>query len=1038
MSSANYRDRLFELLPQLYHVWDQGDGSLKAFLEAVGETLDDMERNVSDLYADSFIETCHEWVVPYLGRLIGAKLIESDGNRNRQEVMKTIRWRKRKGTLAALEELAAEVTGWGAKAAEFFEQLGWSQNLNHLKRDHLQTPDLRDHQALFRLGSAANQLLHTVDVRTPCSRQGWFQIKNIGFFLSTAALSTYRKVPMRRVFGQPYRFTLEPKRFPVNLFDGSSSFPLTQTTPPGERFDGFGLGRTVDVYSRGVLAATPEMPLWTGSPAVAPPDPALLDLKDQDGLLPVDWRLVGGEPLEYTITPLVLYESAGKAKLKALGHLELWTDPLHYVRVFDGSNETDGRLVIRVTPQAGYNRSFPAMVLKLVSHRESFEVFAGVGDRQRGIARDRLYCCLPQCSPPSGESGQFVIDRYGSAYHYTHDGSRAKPDDEALFDFTKLARPAEGVVYPSRELSASVLPAPPVYSLARKRALQIVDRGQFLTAAAPPEGWVVKAWNRDNQPGGGVLRLLSAIGIKSLSNRPYRSVIEDHPCEKPGHLILSLHRQDAGWIPEMEVVVTDERGRSLLVYLPQVDDLNRDGAFFYVAEDGASYRVTAEAIPGGLLVRSTPEVGPDGAFNGVHLAKYSAGQVLPIEGQSPIRQRMAVRCDMEEKVVVRPGLLAIDPALGYVAFAKGERPRMPLTAGYHHGLSAYLGAGGYFHNWDTVNEERLIRVAKRSAPDGFRHLRPPAEGIVSKVRVFGTLLEALNEAVARAASTPADTAPLVIQIEDSAIYSETITLDDPLPCGLIVRAAEFERPLWRGRLIWNGSEAVVTPLLAFQGLTFTGTPRIRTGRFKAIRFKDCTLLDNLMILRAVKGEEDRYAGLSLERCLLRGRISIYNHCEISVADSALDPPEDYALAAKHSEVKIERSTVLSKVKVQVLYASESIFMKKVVALNPQKGCVRYCRVREAGDALPHTYKCTHAPVTFCSNLPWRSSYLKLKRICAEPATQWAENGGEIGVYHQANYTLKQKNLMLKFQEYLPVGLTPVLIDVGCEEERKIS
>ncbi len=1030
MKSSNYRDRLFELLPQLYHVYDQGDGSLKAFLAAIGETLDDMEQNISELYGDSFIESCHDWVVPYIGQLIGARLIESEGSRSRQEVMKTIHWRKRKGTLGALEDLAREITGWGVQAAEFFEQIGWSQNLNHIKPDHLQSPDMRDEKALFFLGSAENKILHSVDLRKPCGRKGWFQIKNLGFFLSTATLSHYRKVPMRRIFGSPYRFNVEPKRFPVDLFDGESYFPLARTVAPKERFSRFGTGQTVDVFSRGILTATPEMPKWTGSPAVAPTDPSLLDLKNHDGLLPVDWRVGGGEPLKYTLTPMVLFESAGKAKLKDLGHLDLSTSPLLYSRVYDGSKKTRGRLVIKVVPHTGYNRPFPGMVLKLQGHKQEYQVFEGTGDRQRGIYKDRAYVYLPGFCP-HGESS-FAIDRYGTTYSYQHDGTRAQPDDAALFDFTKVARATEGVVYPSRQLTAATQPTRPVYSLARRRALLAVDRGQFLTPSAPAEGWVVKAWNRDNQPGGGVLRLLSAIGITSVADAPRRTALEDHACEAPGHLLVSLHRETLGWVPEMEIIVTDERGDALIVHLPQVDDLDDDGAFFYVAEDGATYRVNAETIPGGLLVRRGPDAGPDGAFNSDLLARYSAGQVLPIAGKTPIQHRIPVRCDLSETAEVQPGIMAIDPMIGRVAFAKGERPRMPLVASYYHGLSAHLGAGPYFHDWEAADEERIIRVSKRAAPDGCRHVRPPAEGVVSKFTIFPTIESAVTEAIARSAGEAPGASPWVVQIEDSQIYTETFTVTEALPGGLIIRAAQFQFPVWRGRVIWDAPDTSLTPVLAFQGLVLGHTPRIRTGRFGKVLFKDCTLLRNLLILAGVQGEEDRYPALTLDNCIVRGRASIYSHFTLRVTNSAFDTAGIYALAAGRAQAEIERCTVLGRVRVKTLQASESIFMAVVTAINPQEGCIRYSRVVPWGNTLPRSYRCISDSVTFCGNIPWRSDYLKLKRTCNDPATHWAENGGEIGVYHQADYTLKEKNLAIKFEEYLPVGLTPVLIDVGCE------
>ncbi|MCP3901037.1 MAG: hypothetical protein GY707_15135, partial [Desulfobacteraceae bacterium] len=58
MKSYNYKQQLFDLLPQLYHIWDKDNGSLKAFIESLGETLDDMEQNISELHKDSFIESC--------------------------------------------------------------------------------------------------------------------------------------------------------------------------------------------------------------------------------------------------------------------------------------------------------------------------------------------------------------------------------------------------------------------------------------------------------------------------------------------------------------------------------------------------------------------------------------------------------------------------------------------------------------------------------------------------------------------------------------------------------------------------------------------------------------------------------------------------------------------------------------------------------------------------------------------------------------------------------------------------------------------
>jgi len=1033
LKTSDYKSGLFELLPQLYHIYDEGNGSLKAFLEAVGETLDDMERNIRELNGDSFIESCNDWVVPYLGQLIGAKLLDVDGNRNRQEVMKTIRWRKRKGNLAALEELAGEITGWGARAAEFFEQTGWSQNLNHLKLDHAQAPDLRDHKALFRLETADNRLLHTIDLRTPCGRKGWFQTRNIGFFLSPTTLSHYRKIPLLRAAGHPREFTLEPKRFPVELFDNASRFPLANVVAPGERIDTFGTGQSVDIFSQGILTATPEMPKWTGSPEAAAPDAALLNLKDDDGVLPVDWRVEGGEPLEYIITPLVLFEESGAAKLTELGHIDLSGSPLKFIKTYHGGPKVNGRLLLRITPKAGFDRAFPAMSLRLQSESRTCEVFAGLGDRQRGIYQDRIYCYLPGFCPAGGGSRDVIIDRYGSAYQYTHDGTKEQPSDNALYDFSKLARATEGTVYPSRKLTASTTPFRPIYSLAKTRPIQVVDRGQFPTSGAPGAGWTIKAWNRDNQPGGGVLRLLSVVRATSMGDKIYAAAVEDHAIAAPGHLVLSLHHPSRGRVPEMELVLTDERGTAILVYLPQIDNHESAGAFFYVADDGATYRVNGDPITGGLVVLRPPQSGPGGAFNEEFLGRYSAGQVLPIEGRSPIQQRIAVQCDLSKKIEVQAGLLAIDPTTGRIKFPKGERPKMPLAASYYHGLSSSLGAGPCFHGWEQTEERRLIRVSKKASPDGTRHLRPPKEGIVSNVTIFSSIEEGIREAISRSTHS-AGGGPFIVRIEDSELYSENITIAAPAASGLIIRAAEFQRPRWQGSVIWQCPDTVFMDILSFQGLLITRTPEIKSARIGELVFQDCTLLSERLILNDVKGREDRYPKLTIDNCIIRDRISIHCPCDITITNSALDPDDTSteALVSNESPVRLERCTVTGEVRVKELFASESIFMKTVLVVDPQKGCVRYCRINESGDTLPVTYNFTKEPVTFCGDLPWKSNYLKLKRTCGQDVCSWAENGGELGVYHQAEYTLKMKNLMLKFEEYLPAGLTPVLIDTGCD------
>ncbi len=189
---------LYELLPALYRLEDIERGyPLRGLLDIITEQVDITKQNIDGLWDDYFVETCADWVIPYIGDLVGNNPLHEVAQRRRVDVAKTIYYRRRKGTLAMLEELARDVTGWGAHAVAFFELLGWTQNLNHLRSqlapnpwnrdpsavDRVGTVYLRNLDGLDRLGGPFDVITHSVDVRPLCHLKGWYNIRNIGFFL---------------------------------------------------------------------------------------------------------------------------------------------------------------------------------------------------------------------------------------------------------------------------------------------------------------------------------------------------------------------------------------------------------------------------------------------------------------------------------------------------------------------------------------------------------------------------------------------------------------------------------------------------------------------------------------------------------------------------------------------------------------------------------------------------------------------------------------------------------------------------------------
>lgn len=250
--STTNPDRLYELLPAMHQIADtENGGQLRALLALINQQADEVGADVLQLWDDFFIETSQRWVIPYIGDLVGniplvdpdvraaAKTAEMlftdlDGPdlattnpvRIRADVARTIHYRRRKGTPAMLEELAGDVTGWGAKVVEFFQLLDWNQHLEHVRLGCAGCPDLRSVERDDRIGGPWDEATRTVDVRAINEWDGWYGIRNIGFFLWRLRAMPRTDVVPRPIGGSTWRFTFSPLGLDMPLFsagDGALS-----------------------------------------------------------------------------------------------------------------------------------------------------------------------------------------------------------------------------------------------------------------------------------------------------------------------------------------------------------------------------------------------------------------------------------------------------------------------------------------------------------------------------------------------------------------------------------------------------------------------------------------------------------------------------------------------------------------------------------------------------------------------------------------------------------------------------------------------
>lgn len=252
-------DKLYGLLPAVIRARDAAGGEPLRALLAIAETAADaIDADIGQVGRDAFIETCEPWAIPYIGDLIGTTPLFDESRvvdaatatalfpdlvgpdltppvalRGRADVGKTIFYRRRKGTLPMLEQLARDVTGWAAHTVATFELLAWTQWVrNHVRPEALGTPDLRSPERCGRIDGPFDFAMHTVDVRTPVQDPmldagrggGRFGIPDIMFTLWRLTAFRLERVAARRLGGPgDVRFHFSPLGQSAPLFSRAIS-----------------------------------------------------------------------------------------------------------------------------------------------------------------------------------------------------------------------------------------------------------------------------------------------------------------------------------------------------------------------------------------------------------------------------------------------------------------------------------------------------------------------------------------------------------------------------------------------------------------------------------------------------------------------------------------------------------------------------------------------------------------------------------------------------------------------------------------------
>ncbi|MEU6657783.1 hypothetical protein [Streptomyces sp. NPDC046821] len=384
------------------------------------------------------------------------------------------------------------------------------------------------------------------------------------------------------------------------------------------------------------------------------------------------------------------------------------------------------------------------------------------------------------------------------------------------------------------------------------------------------------------------------------------------------------------------------------------------------------------------------------------------------------------------------GQVAVDPELGRIAFGARSAPRQGVWVDYHYASAADMGGGEY-------PRDRVER------PDATVYRVGPGE----TYRQIMDAYRAWQHDRRSGASGPDG----IVEITHSGAYQEQLDFDLDPGDRFELRAAEGTRPVIR-LLDWysNRPDALNIravsedcapadrPRLVLDGLLVAGRGINVTGPMGAVVVRHSTLVPGWSLEPECDPHSPDEPSIVLERTTARlqiedsvlGTVEVIGDevsedpLDIHLRDSILDAtgPDREALSAPdcrhaHAVLHVHRSTVIGEVHTHaVRIAENSIFTGKLHVARRGIGCMRFSYV-PVGSRTPRRYRClpdaADVRPLFTSErygTPW---YGLLADRCPEEIRRGAEDGAELGAFHDLYRPQREDSLRARLAEYVPAG-----------------
>jgi len=372
---------------------------------------------------------------------------------------------------------------------------------------------------------------------------------------------------------------------------------------------------------------------------------------------------------------------------------------------------------------------------------------------------------------------------------------------------------------------------------------------------------------------------------------------------------------------------------------------------------------------------------------------------------------------------VSPTQIAIDPQLGRLVFGTIPNEDHPPRVTYFYGFGSDIGGGEYGRTVASTAAStgatvvNVQTVGNATAPlEAFKTVRDALLGLGAgggAIKIVGSdrFVESLPDVVA------------------NGVAVEIIAADGSCPGVLLPEVASSQKWTVRG----NTSGRV-----SFDGLWLAGALRV-ADELQKFTMRHCTLAPRWgmpVTISTLEIESSRTEVL-IENCILPSMRVGTDGARLRLRNCVIDAgaADGFAMSNLTGDGpagtwRLENCTIIGKVALDSLeLASNCIFLSESVAVRRrQEGCIRFSWLPSHA-ITPRRYNCLSDEAgTFSlrpqfTSLQWGDAgYAQLSRHCPEAIRTGADDGAEMGAFHDLFFPQKELHLRSRLLEHLRFGL----------------